>query len=36
MPVVRYPYKIFYRVAGDTLEVLHIHHAARQAWDEQE
>jgi toxin ParE1/3/4 len=36
VPVVRYPYKIFYRVAGDTLEVLHIHHAARQAWDEQE
>jgi toxin ParE1/3/4 len=33
--VVRYPYKIFYRRAGDTLEVLHIHHAARQPWDEQ-
>jgi plasmid stabilization system protein ParE len=26
----RYPYKIFYRVADDTLEILHIHHAARQ------
>jgi toxin ParE1/3/4 len=31
----RYPYKIFYRVAGDTLEILHIHHAARQPWDER-
>jgi toxin ParE1/3/4 len=31
----RYPYKIFYRVAGDTLEILHIHHAARRPWDER-
>jgi plasmid stabilization system protein ParE len=31
----RYPYKIFYHVAGDTLEILHIHHAARQPWDER-
>jgi toxin ParE1/3/4 len=31
----RYPYKIFYRVAGDTVEILHIHHAARQPWDER-
>jgi plasmid stabilization system protein ParE len=30
----RYPYKIFYRVADDTAEILHIHHAARQPWDE--
>jgi toxin ParE1/3/4 len=33
--VVRYPYKIFYRITDDTLEILHIHHAARQPWDEQ-
>ena len=26
----RYPYRIFYRVTGDTVEILHIHHAARQ------
>jgi plasmid stabilization system protein ParE len=31
----RYPYKIFYRVADDRLEILHIHHAARQPWDER-
>lgn len=31
----RYPYRIFYRVAGDTVEILHIHHAARRPWDEQ-
>jgi plasmid stabilization system protein ParE len=31
----RYPYKIFYRVAEGTVEILHIHHAARQPWDER-
>jgi toxin ParE1/3/4 len=31
----RYPYKIFYRVADDTVQILHIHHAARQPWDER-
>jgi plasmid stabilization system protein ParE len=31
--VTRYPYKVFYRVT-DRVEILHIHHAARQSWDE--
>lgn len=31
----RYPYKIFYRVADDTVQILHIHHAARRPWDER-
>ena len=35
VPLGRYPYKIFYRVAGDSVEILHVHHAARQPWDEQ-
>lgn len=35
VPVGRYPYKIFYRVRDETIEVLHIHHAARKPWDEQ-
>lgn len=30
----RYPYKIFYRVRGDTVEILHVHHTAREPWDE--
>jgi toxin ParE1/3/4 len=34
VPLGRYPYKIFYRVAADTVEILHIHHAARRPWDE--
>jgi plasmid stabilization system protein ParE len=35
-PLGRYPYKIFYRVRADTVEILHIHHAAREPWDEQQ
>jgi toxin ParE1/3/4 len=31
----RYPYKIFYRITDDRIEILHIHHAARRPWDEQ-
>ncbi|HKV53065.1 MAG TPA: type II toxin-antitoxin system RelE/ParE family toxin [Candidatus Binataceae bacterium] len=33
VPLGRYPYKIFYRVTNDTVEILHIHHAARRSWD---
>jgi toxin ParE1/3/4 len=29
VPLVRYPFRIFYRVANDAVEILHIHHAAR-------
>lgn len=35
-PLGRYPYKIFYRVHDDAVEILHIHHSARRAWDEQQ
>jgi plasmid stabilization system protein ParE len=30
--VLRYPYKVFYRVRGDAVEVLHIRHTARRPW----
>lgn len=30
VPLGRYPYVIFYRIADDTIEILHIHHGARQ------
>ncbi len=36
VPIGRYPYRIFYRITADTVEILHIHHAARQSWDEEE
>ena len=30
--VLRYPYKIFYRVRADTVQILHIRHTARRPW----
>ena len=30
--IVRYPYKIFYRVREDAVEILHIRHTARRPW----
>ena len=35
IPIGRYPYRVFYRVTDDAVEILHIHHAARRPWDEQ-
>jgi toxin ParE1/3/4 len=34
VPLIRYPYKIFYRVADDRVEILHIHHTARDEFVE--
>ena len=34
-PLIRYPYKIFYQATTDAVEILHIHHTARQSpWNE--
>ena len=30
LPVLRYPYAIFYRIAGDELLILHIRHTSRE------
>lgn len=30
VPLIRYPYKIFYRIGPDAIEILHIYHATRQ------
>lgn len=30
--VLSYPYKIFYRIRGDVIEILHIRHTARRPW----
>src|SRR4051812_49075176 len=36
-PLVRYPYKIFYRVTAQAVEILHVHHAARQdPWEQEQ
>jgi toxin ParE1/3/4 len=34
VPLVRYPYRIFYRVTEEAVEILHIHHTSRRApWE---
>lgn len=33
-PLGRYPYIIFYRVTGEVIEILYIHHAARRRRDD--
>jgi plasmid stabilization system protein ParE len=34
VPVIRYPYRIFYVVTDDEVQILHIHHSAREPWAE--
>jgi toxin ParE1/3/4 len=31
VPLIRYPYKIFYRIEKERVEILHVYHAARRA-----
>jgi plasmid stabilization system protein ParE len=31
--VVEYPYKVFYSISADALEVLHVRHSARRPWE---
>jgi len=32
VPLVRYPFKVFYRVLDDRLRIVHIRHTARRPW----
>ena len=32
IPLLRYPYKIFYRVLEDRVRILHIRHTSRRSW----
>lgn len=32
VPLIRYPYKIFYRVLDDGVRILHIRHTSRRPW----
>ena len=34
VPLIRYPYKIFYRVLEDRVRILHIRHSSRRPWTE--
>jgi toxin ParE1/3/4 len=36
VPLIRYPYKIFYRIENGVVEILYVHHAARRPpWEEK-
>jgi toxin ParE1/3/4 len=30
--LIRYPYKIFYRIRNDVVEIVHIRHTSRRPW----
>jgi toxin ParE1/3/4 len=32
VPLVRYPFKIFYRALDDAIRIVHIRHTARRPW----
>jgi plasmid stabilization system protein ParE len=32
IPLIRYPYKVFYRVLTDRVRILHIRHTSRRPW----
>ena len=33
--LVRYPYKMFYRILDNGVRILHIRHTSRQAWEQE-
>ena len=35
IPLIRYPFKIFYRVLEDRVRILHIRHTARRPWTKE-
>ena len=36
VPLIRYPYKIFYRILDDTVRILHIRHTSRRPWENEQ
>ncbi len=34
VPLLRYPYKVFYQVTADAVEIVYIHHTRSEAWDQ--
>jgi plasmid stabilization system protein ParE len=33
VPLIRYPFRIYYRIVRDRIEILHVHHTSRRAPD---
>jgi addiction module RelE/StbE family toxin len=36
LEIGRYPYFVFYRVANDTISILHIRHTSRRHWQDRD
>ena len=32
VPLIRYPFKVFYRILDDGVRILHVRHTARRPW----
>ena len=35
LPLVRYPYRVYYEVAGEVVRILHVRHTRRQGWQSE-
>lgn len=36
VPLIRYPYRIFYRITNEAIEIVHIRHTSRRPWEDDE
>jgi toxin ParE1/3/4 len=34
-PLIRFPYRIYYRIANEKIEIVHIRHTSRQPWEKE-
>jgi len=34
-PLIRFPYRVYYRIANEKIEIIHIRHTSRRPWEEE-